>query len=185
MVQDKNSEEKLQIFFNTAEECARSYVQLIKKSGLEKVECTITPLHLSKNVNNYQTFIHKCSLTNVNFEQVFHYNVFGWDGSTTNPIPFSQEFIPVTIADVTNVNRKINLITLADWSHLEKNIGKYVPLDDLLDTVMAKQEINGLMIGGDVGYDLDTNNCLNYESFLVMLSKTAKSIPVIMVTGNH
>jgi hypothetical protein len=50
---------------------------------------------------------------------------------------------------------------------------------------MAKQEINGLMIGGDVGYDLDTNNCLNYESFMVMLSQTARSVPVIMVTGNH
>lgn len=41
------------------------------------------------------------------------------------------------------------------------------------------------MIGGDIGYDLDTNNCLNYERFLVMLSSIAKSIPVIMVTGNH
>lgn len=41
------------------------------------------------------------------------------------------------------------------------------------------------MINGDVGYDLDTNNCLNYESFLVMLSRTASIAPIIMVTGNH
>lgn len=41
------------------------------------------------------------------------------------------------------------------------------------------------MVNGDIGYDLDTNNCLNYEKFLVMLGETAKNIPVIMVTGNH
>jgi hypothetical protein len=32
------------------------------------VECAITALHLSKNVNNYQTYIHKCSVRTVNFE---------------------------------------------------------------------------------------------------------------------
>lgn len=158
---------------------------MIKKSGLEKVECTITPLHLSKNVNNYQTYVHKCSISSINFEEVFHYNVFGWDGTASNPIPFSQDFISVTVADVTNGKRKMNMIVLADWSHLDKNKGKYVALDNLLTSVIGRQEINGLMIGGDVGYDLDTNNCTNYERFMVMLSQTAKSIPVIMVTGNH
>jgi len=68
---------------------------------------------------------------------------------------------------------------------LENNKGKYVPLDNLFAPVLRNQEINGLMIGGDVGYDLDTNNCLNYEKFLVMLSSIAKTVPVIMVTGNH
>jgi predicted MPP superfamily phosphohydrolase len=152
---------------------------------MEKINCTITTLHLSAKVKNYQTSIHKCSISSVNFEQVFHYNVFGWDGSSANPIPFSVEFIPVTIADVTDSRRKINIIALADWSSLDKNKDKYVPLDALFASVTEKQEINGLMIGGDVGYDLDTNNCLNYEKFMVMLSKFAKSIPVIMVTGNH
>lgn len=170
VVQDKNSQEKLQIYFNTAHNCDQSYVQLIKKTGLEKVECSITALQLSKNVNNYQTYIHKCSVASVNFEEIFHYNIFGWDGSASNPLPFSKDFIPVTIADVTNEKRKIRLIALADWSHLDNNIGKYVSLDNLFHSVMGKQEINGLMIGGDVGYDLDTNNCLNYEKFLVMLS---------------
>lgn len=42
-----------------------------------------------------------------------------------------------------------------------------------------------MVIIGDIGYDLDTNNCTNYERFLVMLADVAKSIPIIMVTGNH
>jgi predicted MPP superfamily phosphohydrolase len=42
-----------------------------------------------------------------------------------------------------------------------------------------------ILIDGDVGYDLDTNNCKNYESFLLLLSRIAKFVPVIIVTGNH
>lgn len=38
---------------------------------------------------------------------------------------------------------------------------------------------------GDIGYDLDSNNCLNYEKFLVMLSKLAADTPILMITGNH
>lgn len=185
VVQDKKSQEKLQIFFNTAQECSRSHVQVITRAGLDKIDCTITALHLSKNVNNYETYIHRCSVSSVSFEEVFHYNVFGWDGTSANPIPFSKDFIAVTIADVTNEERKMSLIVLADWSHLDNNKDRYVPLDGLFASVMAKQEINGLMIGGDVGYDLDSNNCTNYEKFMVMLSEVAKSVPVIMVTGNH
>jgi predicted MPP superfamily phosphohydrolase len=152
---------------------------------MERIKCTTKTLQLSANVKNYQTSIHKCSISSVDFEQLFHYNAFGWDGSSANPIPFSVDFIPVSITDVTDSKRKINLITLADWSALDKNKDKYAPLDGLFASVMEKQEINGVMIGGDVGYDLDTNNCLNYESFLVMLSKVATTVPVIMVTGNH
>lgn len=100
---------------------------------MEKINCTITTLQLSPNVQHYQTSIHKCSISSLNFEQVFHYNVFGWDGSSANPIPFSAEFIPVTIADVTDIKRKINIMALADWSTLNKNLGKYVPLDALFE----------------------------------------------------
>lgn len=42
-----------------------------------------------------------------------------------------------------------------------------------------------MLINGDIGYDLDTNNCSNYEKFLVMLSHTAVSVPIIIATGNH
>lgn len=41
------------------------------------------------------------------------------------------------------------------------------------------------MINGDLAYDLDTNNGTNYESFLNMLSETARYIPVFINTGNH
>lgn len=53
IAQNKESEEKLEVYFNTASECNRSYVQLIRRTGLEKIDCSITALHLSKNVNNY------------------------------------------------------------------------------------------------------------------------------------
>jgi len=80
-------------------------------------------------------------------------------------------------------NRKINLIVLADWSFLETD--KYQPLDKIFNSLQSDKEINGMLINGDIGYDLWTNNCQNYEKFIVMLSKYAQTIPVIFATGNH
>lgn len=74
---------------------------------------------------------------------------------------------------------------LADWSKIENNLYKYTPIDEMMLKIKAAEKINGLIILGDIGYDLDTNNCLNYEKFLVMLSKLAADIPVLMITGNR
>ena len=46
-------------------------------------------------------------------------------------------------------------------------------------------DINGILINGDVAYDLDSNNGRNYEDFLNMLSRIARYVPVIINTGNH
>lgn len=80
-------------------------------------------------------------------------------------------------------SKKVNLIVLADWSYLETT--RYTSLDQLFATITTEYEIHGLLINGDVAYDLITNNCKNYEKFIVMLSGVAKSIPVIFATGNH
>jgi hypothetical protein len=103
VVQDQKSLDKLHIYFNTASECDRSYIQLITKQDLNKVYCDITPLHLSKEVNYYTTFVHKCKVNSISFDGIFHFNVFGWDGGSENPIPFSDSFIPVKIIDATDV----------------------------------------------------------------------------------
>lgn len=44
---------------------------------------------------------------------------------------------------------------------------------------------DGMMVNGDLAYDLDTNNGQNYEDFLLMLSRNARYIPVFFNTGNH
>jgi hypothetical protein len=77
----------------------------------------------------------------------------------------------------------MNLIVLADWSFLETE--RYQTLDDTFNRLHAAKEINGILINGDIGYDLWTNNCSNYEKFIMMLSKYAQAIPVIFATGNH
>jgi hypothetical protein len=56
----------------------------------------------------------------------------------------------------------MKLIVLADWSKLEANLYKYTPIDPLLKKVQMEEEINGLVIVGDIAYDLDTNNGANY-----------------------
>jgi hypothetical protein len=93
---------------------------------------------LSASVNNYQTYIHKCKINSINYEEVFYYNVFGWDGTASSPIPYAQDFIKYKLADITDANRKMQLIVLADWSQIEKNIAKYKPIDH--DLQVAQNE---------------------------------------------
>lgn len=94
---------KLQIHFNTATPCLNSYVQLVARSGMTRVQCETTPLNLSANVNHYQTYIHKCQIDTLTFEQRLSYNIFGWDGTASSPTPFAANFIDITIADPLNV----------------------------------------------------------------------------------
>ena len=56
----------------------------------------------------------------------------------------------------------MNWIVVADWSKLEQNLYKYTPIDPFLQKIQTQEEINGIIINGDIGYDLDTNNCKNY-----------------------
>lgn len=95
------------MYFNTAEECAHSYVQTLTKQGLDKVSCEITALRLSEAVNFYTTFVHKCRISRIALGESFNYNVFGWDGGSANPVAFSDSFIPVTMFDVTDVGTSL------------------------------------------------------------------------------
>jgi hypothetical protein len=101
-VSSASSTDKLVIYFNTAQPCTQSYIQIVTKGGMTRVNCETTSLSLSKNTNHYQTHIHKCHTDAINYEETFFYNVFGWDGSSSNPIPYG-DFIDVKMADPFNV----------------------------------------------------------------------------------
>lgn len=68
VVQDKTLPEKLIVYFNTASECSRSYLQIFSKTGLQKLDCETTNIRLSKTVNYYKTSVHRCRVININFE---------------------------------------------------------------------------------------------------------------------
>ena len=51
--------------------------------------------------------------------------------------------------------------------------------------MQAENEINGLVIVGDIAYNIDTDNGVKYEQFLRLLARTVSSIPIIMIPGNH
>ena len=38
---------------------------------------------------------------------------------------------------------------------------------------------------GDIAYDLDSNNGDNYEAFMKEMEEVSKTVPVILVPGNH
>ena len=46
-------------------------------------------------------------------------------------------------------------------------------------------DVNGMVVNGDISYDLHSNNGQNYEDFLNLLSRTSRYMPSYFNTGNH
>jgi len=46
-------------------------------------------------------------------------------------------------------------------------------------------DVNGIVLNGDIAYDLDTNNGKNFENFMNILSRIARYLPVFINAGNH
>ncbi len=79
----------------------------------------------------------------------------------------------------------MKLIVLADWSDLQQKVNIYKSVNETIERLRSIEKPDGIMINGDYAYDLDTNNGANYESFLKMLSRFARYMPVFLNTGNH
>ncbi len=77
------------------------------------------------------------------------------------------------------------MVVLADWSEIHQELHSYKSIDETLVKIRQENQPDGMMINGDIAYDLDTNNGSNYESFLNMLSRFSRYVPVFMNTGNH
>lgn len=45
--------------------------------------------------------------------------------------------------------------------------------------------MNGVIINGDIAYDLDSNKGKNYEDFLALVSRIGRFVPVYTNKGNH
>lgn len=101
-----------------------------------------------------------------------------------NRFPFRNEPISITLVD-PNKAQPNQFIVLADWSKLITK--PYIPLagsfQQLIDNNIT--DIHGVVLIGDLGYDLETNECANYLGFLEMLEQVAIYWPVISITGNH
>lgn len=81
---------------------------------------------------------------------------------------------------------QIKLIILADWGYLRAKAGIYDPLDSAFKLMLEMDEkIDGIYIGGDIAYDLDSYEGMYYEDFIIMLSQVASRWPLILNTGNH
>ena len=62
-----------------------------------------------------------------------------------------------------------NVAVIADWA---KMIVNPFGLDDVvpyLKSEIESRKIDALLIAGDIGYDLHSNNGVNYEDFLTMV----------------
>jgi hypothetical protein len=68
----------------------------------------------------------------------------------------------VKLIDPLRKDRDINMIVLADWGTIEANINIMTPITKDLKRVIEEKEINGILIAGDIAYDLDSNNGTTY-----------------------
>ena len=70
------------------------------------------------------------------------------------------------------------MIFLGDWADIAGQGLDYLPIDQLLLKVQAENEINGLVIVGDIAYNIDTDNGVKYEQFLRLLAQSNVKILV-------
>ena len=74
---------------------------------------------------------------------------------------------------------------MADWGELHTKVNEYQSLNQSLDNIRSKLDIHGVIINGDIGYDLDSNNGTNYEEILALISRICRYVPIFINTGNH
>lgn len=58
-------------------------------------------------------------------------------------------------------------------------------MNETLDKLRTEHNIRGIIVNGDLAYDLDTNNGTNYEEFLNILSRSSRFVPSFLIAGNH
>lgn len=75
---------------------------------------------------------------------------------------------------------------LGDWGYLQTQSALYSSLEGKFNELLQSGDIiDAILILGDVAYDLDSNNGLNYEYFIRMISQVSSRWPVIFPPGNH
>lgn len=110
--------------------------------------------------------------------------VYGSNENEDASVPFSEEFIQTSIIH-PNTTSEVKMIILADWNQIHEKIAEFKSINETFDTILQSESPNGIMINGDIAYDLDSNNGTNYEEFLTLLSRFARYVPVFLNTGNH
>ncbi len=86
---------------------------------------------------------------------------YGWSGKTEDkPIAFEPTFIKTHLLSNST---EVKLVVLADWGFLRVKAGIYDPLDSAFKLMLDMDEkIDGIYIGGDIAYDLDSYEGLYY-----------------------
>jgi len=182
---NQSSTEKAHLYFNTKESCEGSFANVISSEGFKRVTCEHSAITTSAFVDFYVAHVHKCSFTNIPYEDTFSYIAYGANEADLTPIPHKFAWVQVFLSDPRNKNRAMQLAALADWGPIKKNIGVMTPIIDDLNRVLKEKDIDVVLINGDVAYDLDSNNGTNYEDFLLTLEQVSNKIPIVHVPGNH
>ena len=137
-------------------------------------------------MGNYIAYVQKCSLQRINFGETFSYTAFGWDKcGNLLAVASKQKNIDVTLLDPTSKDEDVNVAIFADWSPLTTSLNKMTSIDNSLKRIIIEKRISVIVINGDIAYDLDSNNGIDYVNFLNYLSEISCRTPIIHISGNH
>ena len=79
----------------------------------------------------YKTFIHRCSISEIDKGSSFEYMAFGWSGDSSDSwVPFRVDKIK---SHVPKGDNDFKMVVLADWSYLDQKKDQYTPLDNVFD----------------------------------------------------
>lgn len=147
--------ELLNLKFNTNAACPGSYVLVRQGLLTQTFACSSERLEVT-NVTTFVTFVHSCSLTNLKSGSDIEYSVFGVDAINGRTHQYLQKSFNIIMVDPT-ADAKNQFVALADWSPIiTKN---YTPVINSLEELARtnRTSIHGVLVQGDIGYDLDSN----------------------------
>ncbi len=82
---------------------------------------------------------------------------------------YKRQLIEINIVDPRPQDRAVSAVVLADWGKIEKNKDIMKPITQDLKRTIKEKGIDAIIIAGDIGYDLDSNNGSTYQEFLEMI----------------
>jgi hypothetical protein len=126
----RSENETASIWFNTRNECSRSYVTIESGSSLKRTTCRTTKL----SFGSYSTWVHRCSVDNVKKGGDFDYIAYGWDGSENEQRrALRSESHHVHLI---GVGEDAKIVSIGDWGYLTTRAGEYDPLDEAFDGLL-------------------------------------------------
>lgn len=161
----------LSIWFNSDQDVGQMSVVTSQMGSQLIHSCSSRSVSVT-NQTTFNTYVYRCSIRGIVAGVNLTYLIPGVKNSTIKLVDKSSQ----------EANR---FLVFADWSPLL--IQKYIPISQHLVELRRfnQSDFHGVLIQGDIAYNLETDECKNYVRFIKMLAGISEVWPIVFSTGNH